>query len=732
MSDAAPAILAPSRNCWRVGRAPRFAFIVDAAAYYAALAEAFERAERSILVIGWAIDSRVPLRRGDVASELPRELGAMLDALVKRRRDLHVKVLAWDIALVFGLERGFVPLYRDDHGWRRRLRWELDGEHRLGAAQHEKIVIVDERVAFVGGIDVTGQRWDTPAHRPADPLRVEADGPYGAWHDVACAFDGEAAALVAEHAARRWKRATGGRLMRVAERARNELKRAQAEWARARAGLWRKPPPNAPPLPADPWPPSLEPQMRDVSVGLARTLSAYLDQPDVREIERLWLDAIAAARRHVYIESQYFTSQSVVGAIEARLGEPEGPEIVIVQPRACAGWLEQRTMGAYRDHHFRKLKAADAGGRLRVVYPVADGGEDVYLHSKVLVVDDRLARVGASNISNRAMTLDTELDAAVEWEGDETKARAIASFRDGLVGEHLGVDAETVARLVAEHGSLVRAIDELRETRPEGARTLLPLPEGKASTLIPASWADPERVQPVEDVESTLVPGTRKQRQPRRRDLVRFVALIGTLDLMALIWTLSPMGIPGGATRIAEWIAPWADRPLAPLIAFAMIVVAGVIWFPISILVLACALAFGPITGSLIAIGGTFTSAVLGYITGRALGRHSVRLLAGPRVNRISRQLASHGVLAIAAARLLPFVPFSHVSITAGATHVRPLDYVVGSLLGTLPGILTCALLAHVIVQQPGIGLVVELALFTALLVGGLVFVRARLRGPEG
>jgi phospholipase D1/2 len=729
MSDAAPSVLAAPRNCWRIGKASRFAFVVDAAAYFAALAEAFEKAERSIVIIGWAIDSRVALRRGDDASTLPRELGALLDALVRRRRELHVRVLAWDIAMVFGLERGFVPLYGSDHAWRRRLRWELDGEHRLGAAQHEKIVLVDERVAFVGGIDLTGQRWDTREHRPADPLRVEEDGAYGPWHDVACVFDGEAAALVADHAAKRWRLATGGRLMRVAERARSELMRARAKWARARAGLWRKPPPPVPPMPADPWPASLEPQLRDVSVGLARTRAAYVDQPDVREIEHLWLDAIASARRHVYIESQYFTSQSITTALEARLREPDGPEVVIVQPRVCAGWLEQQTMGAYRDHAFQRLRDADAGKRLRVLHPVAEGGADVYVHAKVIVVDDRFVRIGASNVSNRALTLDTELDAAIEWQGDAAKAHAIGAFRDGLAGEHLGVDCQTVARVIAEQGSLVKAIDALRETAPEGARTLRPLPEAHASALVPISWADPETPQAVQDVESTLAPQARKQAKPHARDLVRFVALLVTLNLMALAWTLSPVGLPHDAATIAAWMAPWDDNPFAPVVALAAFLVAGVAWFPMSILVLACELAFGPIVGSLVSVAGTLASALLGYFTGRWLGRGPVRLLAGRTINRISRQLASHGVLAIAAARLLPFIPFSHVSITAGATHVRPLDFVVGSLLGTLPGILTAALLADVIVREPGVGLAVEAALFAAMLLAGLIFVRTRLRG---
>jgi phosphatidylserine/phosphatidylglycerophosphate/cardiolipin synthase-like enzyme len=83
-------------------------------------------------------------------------------------------------------------------------------------------------------------------------------------------------------------------------------------------------------------------------VALARTRPAYEGQKEVREIERLYLDAIAAARRSVYIENQYLSSIRVVGALCERLGEAKGPEVVLVLPRRCPGWLEQQTVGLLR------------------------------------------------------------------------------------------------------------------------------------------------------------------------------------------------------------------------------------------------------------------------------------------------------------------------------------------------------------------------------------------------
>src|SRR6185369_3414401 len=127
-------------------------------------------------------------------------------------------------------------------------------------------------------------------------------------------------------------------------------------------------------------------------------------------------DAIAAARRSIYIESQYVTSAAVGQALAARLQEADGPDIAIVVPREECGWLEQISMGIMRGRLIEKLRAADHAGRLGLYYPTVPGlGEAcLNLHAKVLVVDDQLLRIGSANLSNRSMGLDTECDLSIE------------------------------------------------------------------------------------------------------------------------------------------------------------------------------------------------------------------------------------------------------------------------------------------------------------------------------
>ena len=179
-------------------------------------------------------------------------------------------------------------------------------------------------------------------------------------------------------------------------------------------------------------------------------------QPAIRECEALFLDSIALAKQTIYIESQYFTNDKLAGALAARLREPEGPEVIVVSPKECHGWLEQTTMGAFRDGAFRQLIAADAHKRLRLVYPAASRSRDVptFVHSKVMIVDDELVRIGSANCSHRSMGMDTECDLAVDAGGDPDVRAGIRRIRDRLLAEHLGLSVDAVAR-----GDRARRID---------------------------------------------------------------------------------------------------------------------------------------------------------------------------------------------------------------------------------------------------------------------------------
>jgi phosphatidylserine/phosphatidylglycerophosphate/cardiolipin synthase-like enzyme len=233
--------------------------------------------------------------------------------------------------------------------------------------------------------------------------------------------------------------------------------------------------------------------MRSVDVGVARTLPELADRDEVREIEALYLAAIAGAERSLYIESQYLASRTLAEAIAARLREPDGPEIVLVLPRNADGWLEQKAMDGARRRLLHLLWKA-------VYYPVTAGGDPIYVHAKVLVMDDRLLRVGSSNLNNRSMGFDTECDLAVEVtadteNGDELR-RTILGIRRQLVCEHLGVPAEQFDGTLAETSSLLRTVEALRG----GGRTLEKFDpdtvEDEDSPLAENELMDPERTPP--------------------------------------------------------------------------------------------------------------------------------------------------------------------------------------------------------------------------------------------
>ena len=150
-------------------------------------------------------------------------------------------------------------------------------------------------------------------------------------------------------------------------------------------------------------------------------MPAFRDAPAVQEVSAIALQSIAAARRFIYIENQYLTSAAVGAALARRLAEPDGPEVIAVLPREEHGWLEQSSMGVMRARLLRHLRASDHHGRLRLFYPTIpalDESACMNVHAKVMIVDDRWARVGSANLSNRSMGLDTECDLVLDAELD--------------------------------------------------------------------------------------------------------------------------------------------------------------------------------------------------------------------------------------------------------------------------------------------------------------------------
>ncbi|MCB8874526.1 phospholipase D-like domain-containing protein [Acidisoma silvae] len=431
---AGQGIFDEGRNCWQVARADTLSVIIDAEAYFAILRKALLAATKRVMLVGWDFDARIGFHTDDRVAGEPDRIGEFLLWLVERSPDLEVYLLRWDTGALKSLFQPTTAITAVKWAVHPRIHVKLDGHHPTASSHHQKMVSIDDCLAFCGGIDMTADRWDTRAHIHQDPRRVQPGGkPYKPWHDASTALSGPVAAVISQECRDRWERATAEKLPAID---------------------------SADPL----WPEGLAPLLHGVDVAVARSHPEMSDQTPVLEIEQLFIDQIAAARRVIYLESQYFASRRIAEAIGQRLQEADGPEIVVINPETAEGWLQPLAMDSARARLIAALRKHDAGGRLAVYHPYTSGGDPIYVHAKITIIDDRMIRIGSANINNRSMRLDTECDVCIDAERnpDAGVAAAAASIRNGLLAEHLGISPQEFSEVYEARGSLIAAIEQLR------------------------------------------------------------------------------------------------------------------------------------------------------------------------------------------------------------------------------------------------------------------------------
>jgi phospholipase D1/2 len=656
----------PGENCCAVAMAPRASVLVDGEAYFDAFVRACERAERLIVILAWDFDSRTVLRYDPDGK--PRELlGEFLNRLCERKPRLRVKILDWDFPIVYGGDREYSPIFGLQWEPHRHIQFRFDDTHPVAGSHHQKIVTIDDKVAFVGGLDLTNKRWDSPKHAPDDPRRTFADEPYPPFHDVMLAVDGEAAEALCAIARTRWKAATRRKIRPV------------------KVG-------------GDPWPDDVPVEMRNVPVSISCTQPRIGANEGMRHIERLYLDMIGRAREYIYIENQYFTSDAIGDALEARLREPGGPEIVLATRLLSHGWLEEHTMHVLRTRLVRKLREADHEGRFHAYYPHVEGlkeGTCLDLHSKVMVVDDEWLRVGSSNISNRSMAVDTEADATIEAAGNPEVRRAIRRFRDKLLAEHMGVEIEEFAAVAANSRRIADAVKHF-DRGQQRRLAYLEAPELSEALMKAAAIGDME--QPigidglVHDLAHTeqVVPVEKAARRPWLTLAILLAAVAG----FAALWRFTPLATVVTSEKVIAVANAFADNWWAPLVLVLAYTPASMIMFPRPLITMAAVVVFGPWEGFTYAMTGVVLAGTVGYGMGRMVHRDTVRRLAGGRLNRLTAVLQRRGILAVTLVRLVPIAPYLVVNVVMGAMRIRLHHFVIGTFLGMLPGGLAATVLS--------------------------------------
>jgi len=403
--------------------------LVDGAQALPEIERAIRGARRHVHIAGWSITPHFALTR----DEPPVVLRELLADAAER---VDVRVLMWAGAPphTFAPDRGTVRAARDELTRGTKVRAACDSRSRALHCHHEKLVIVDDEVAFVGGIDLTqlgGDRYDTNAH----PAR----GRLG-WHDASSRLRGPAVADVAAHFAARWSEVA----------------------------------PDPPPAP-----PAAPPAAAgDVDVQVVRTLPErqydFLPRGDFRILEA-YVRALRSAERLVYLESQFLWAPEVVDVLEAKLRDPPHDDfrvVVVLPSRANNGQEDTRgqlAILADADRGAHRFLAATISARTgRTV-------DRIYVHAKVGIVDDRWLTIGSANLNAHSLFNDSEMNIVT---CDPALAR---DTRLRLWAEHLERDESAVAGDPASvFDELWRpiAVDQLERVRRGDPRThrLIELP----------------------------------------------------------------------------------------------------------------------------------------------------------------------------------------------------------------------------------------------------------------
>lgn len=667
-------------NCWRSDTASFASPIVDGADYFRALHESISKAEKTIFIVGWDIDSRIELIRGEEVKDLqlPSQVSDLIAKRASDNPELKIYLLRWDSSLAFFKMREVWAKEVWDNLTPSNVYTELDDTIPMGGSQHQKVVVIDDELAYSGGMDIAVHRWDTREHKPDQALRIDPDGPYVPLHDVHSVVAGPIVKSFSELVRWRWNRIPERSVDAPELDSNNQV--------------------DSETLPKT-WPESVEPCFKNIRCGIARTIPLMDNAEPAQEVRQMLLSVIEQAEDFIYIENQFASRQEIAEAINKRLKACPRLRVLLVSSYNPKSMMECEAYWSGRIDFKEILEKGVDPRRVLLSYAANDdgGGEPVHkrIHSKVLVVDDKILIIGSANISNRSMTLDTECDLVFAAATQEQQEQ-IRHFRNDLVSEHSGWSIAEVDQILAKRYPF-------KKLNSNHKKAGYHLNEVEDHIFTDQSLYD--MVQPISDPEEPLVSQlTWKGKRlffgnPSKKTIVVSAIILGMILLVCagyfaskhISW-LDKEHIEGylEATRGTMWALP---------AVVAAYVIGGIFFFPVTVLSIAVAAIFGPVWGPVYGICGAVASATLSFYIGRVLGGDSLKKYGGKKVQALDDRFRRSGVLGVAALRLVPIAPFSLVNLVAGVTSVHIYVFALGTFFGMLPQMIVKGLVGDSLLQ---------------------------------
>ena len=679
--SATNSIFKQGENCWATSQASFATPLIDCGNYYKALHSAILKAKHSIFIVGWDIDSRIRLLRGEdeANSEAPSVVSDLLAWKAEQNPDMKIYLLRWDSSLAFFAQREMWAKEVWDEKTPDNVLTELDDTIPMGGSQHQKIIVIDDELVFSGGMDISTNRWDTRDHPIESEERNGPDGPYTPLHDVQIVSAGPVVARFSELVRWRWLRVAEEKPITIREDAKTDIDA---------------------PLP-EAWPEDYAPWFRKVDCALARTIPFMDEVEPVQEVRHMLLDLISEAERIIYIENQFTSRQEIAEALNRRMKEKPDLHVVVVSSYEPKGKFECEAFWAGRIEFKKILEKGVDPERVVMTYSsiTDEHGQHATkrIHSKVMTIDDRYAVIGSSNISNRSMSLDTEIDMVLFGNNEENR-REVARIRNDLLAEHTGRTVEQVAALMEEpnpvralmegqlaHGYVLTQVHDEIFTDQETGQNFF------------SRLSDPE--EPLIPPLPTLGGEAMPIRNPRRRTIMIGIGVMVIAALAAAL-VIASQFIPWLSTdNINAFLEESRGTYFALPTVLMVYVVGGFFFFPVTVMSLAVSAIFGPIWGPLYGILGALLSSASMFGVGKVAGNAGLRKIGGPKVEAVDAKLKTSGIVGVAAIRMLPIAPFSLVNLVAGISSIGLMQFLVGTFLGMFPPMIAKGLVGDSITQ---------------------------------
>ncbi|GAB9467997.1 hypothetical protein Gpo141_00005325, partial [Globisporangium polare] len=358
-------------------------------------------AEHRIFLTGWSVD-QVPFKpEEDPTGELTSFVSVFGNA-ISRGANFHA--LVWSNLLEteqnVKMRDLLHALPSSENGGKAHFIFD----DRLAAhtnAHHQKSVIIerkDDLVAYVGGVDLTSDRWDTILH-DQDVLRTQTgiQRAYNGWVDAHVRLVGPASKDVAANFIARWNSNTKPSVDIIDDFLNFEN-------------------PDSVDLPVGTC--GVDPEKDSKHIGthnvqIARTFSCEYKNYEFApkgetSIFQARIKAIRNAKNYIYIEDQYFVL--VPQLLEELLKVlPRLQRIIVMVPRPDSS----ATLGGYEKYMYDNVDPIQKKFPNKFQFYTTKKSRSIYVHTKLVIIDDVYLSIGSANWNRRSMTSDSEISANV-------------------------------------------------------------------------------------------------------------------------------------------------------------------------------------------------------------------------------------------------------------------------------------------------------------------------------